>query len=82
MVSLSKSCSAKKAIGFGVNAVLNEKPDIRDESQENRSKKTDNWSPLETVVDSNTVGCDWNFDSDREVVESIVAKSKYDDDDE
>ena len=59
--------------------MLKEKPDVKDESQENRSKKTDNRSSLENVVHLNTVGCAWNFDSDREAVESIVVKSKNDD---
>ena len=68
--------SAIKSIGFAVNAALEEKPDVRDESQESNSKSTHNQPNLETVADSNVIGGVQKFDSDRDMKMQITAMNK------
>ena len=67
---------AIKAIGVGVNTVLEKKPDVRDESQESDSNSTENPPNLGTVVEYEIGGSDGNFNSAREIVERSVAKQK------
>ena len=49
-------------MGFRVNAVLQGKPDARDEIQESCSKRTVNQSGLKIVADSNIDASGENFD--------------------
>ena len=56
--------------------MLEEKPDVRDESQESHSKSIDNQSILETVADLNTGGSDEDFGSVRKIEQRNVAKAK------
>ena len=66
-------------MGFRVNAVLQGKPDARDENQESCSKRTVNQSGLKNVANSNIGASGKQFDSAREIVERSVAKPKYGD---
>ena len=72
--SAAKRWSKIKAFEFGVNAVLEEMPDVRYKYQKRNSKSTNIGPNLETVADSKIGGSDGNFDSAREIVERSAPK--------
>ena len=74
--SLAKRWSAIKAIGFGVNAVLEEKPDVRDGRQRSSSSWIESLSDAETV---DVIGGSQSFDYDGEMEEQITTKTKSED---
>ena len=75
----TKRWSAIKAVGFGVKAVLDEKPIVRVGNQGRTTELTDNSSGVETVADSNVIGGSRNFGSDGETEEQITTKTKSED---
>ena len=77
--SPTKRWSAIKAVGFGVKAVLDEKPIVRVGNQGRTTELTDNSSGVETVADSNVIGGSRNFGSDGETEEQITTKTKSED---
>ena len=78
-ISSTKRWSAIKAVGFGVKAVLDEKPIVRVGNQGRTTELTDNSSGVETVADSNVIGGSRNFGSDGETEEQITTKTKSED---
>ena len=77
--SSTKRWSAIKAVGFGVKAVLDEKPIVRDRNQGRSIELTDSSSGVETVADSNVIGGSRNFGFDGETEERITTKTKSED---
>ena len=71
---LSKRWSAIKAKGFGVNAVFEEKPDVRDGRQRSSSKWNNSLAGAETV---DVFGGSQDFDYDGEMEKQITTKPKY-----
>ena len=77
--SSTKRWSAIKAVGFGVKAVLDEKPIFRIGNQDRTIEFTDNSSGVEDVADSNVIGGSRNFGSDGETEEQMTTKTKSED---
>ena len=72
-ISSTKGWSAIKAVGFGVKAVLEEKPDVRDGRQRSISKLNDSLSGAETVEVNDS---SQNFVYDGETEKQITTKPK------
>ena len=72
-ISSTKGWSAIKAVGFGVKAVLEEKPDVRDGRQRSISKLNDRLSGAETVEVNDS---SQNFVYDGETEKQITTKPK------
>ena len=77
--SSTKRWSTTNAIGFGVKAVLKEKPKVIDGRQKSISKRTDRLSGVEIIADSNVINGSRNFNFDGEMEEQITAKTKSED---
>ena len=75
-ISLTKRCSAIKALGFIVKAVLEEKSNFIDGRQRSTSKRSDSLSGVATFADSNFIGGSQKFDFDRVMKEQIKAMTK------
>ena len=71
--SSARRWSAVKAVGFGVKAVLEEKPDVRDGRQRSISKLNDSLSGAETV---DVIDGSQSFDYDGEIEKQITTKPK------
>ena len=75
----TKHCSAIKAVGFGVKAVLEEKPKVIDGRQKITSKRTETLSSVGNVADLNVIVGSRNFNFDGEIEEQITTKTKSED---
>ena len=72
-ISSTKCCSAIKAVGFGVKAVLDEKPGVRDGRQRSIFKLNDSLSSAETVDVNDS---SQSFVYDGEIEKQITTKPK------
>ena len=75
----TKHCSAIKAVGFGVKAVLEEKPKVIDGRQRITSKRTETLSSVGNNADFNVIVGSRNFNFDGEMEEQITTKTKSED---
>ena len=76
----AKTSSTKRWPAIKVHeAVLDEKPKVRDGRQRSTLKWTDSLSVVVTAADSNYIGSSQNFESDGEIEDHIKTKIRPED---